>query len=1766
MSFYARLRSIPLRRALVPVALAAILLLAAAFRIHGLAWDHSFGANPHPDERHLAYTMGRISLSWPPDWSALADAATSPLNPRRINPADGSHYDLAYGTLPIYIYRAVAALAPGLGAPGLNTLDGFYLVGRGVTVVFALVSVLLAFAVAAMIYGPPAGLLAAGLLAISVTHIQLSHFMTVDLGLSMFAIGAVYWGLRFARRGGRGNVLLLGISVGAAMACKISGATLLAVIAASYLLWATGPASRLTQRRLLRGAGFALLTLLGILLLFGVFEFYVFLDPSTYIAALANQAEMVTGANDWPFTRQYVNTTPYLYHLEGLVRWGLGWPLGLASLGGLVFGGAWALWRLLPPGKSRRGRGIRAFHDLYYSEKLRGTALLLLWVLPYLAYVGRYEVKFMRYMLPLVPALCIFAAQLLIAVASRARTIGCRLDDSVWVRLHLRADGGPGAAVLARALPVLVFGVVLIPTFIWALAFSSIYARDHTWYDASKWLYANVPSGATISSEAWDDALPIEIPTEGGTRGSYSTSATFSIYHDMSPEDKLDHLISTVRRSDYIVLATARLYGAVRRLPWRYPVEIKYYELLFREQLGFELAYTSMSYPHIWGITFVDDAADESFSVYDHPKVLIYRKVRNLSDAELRALFGDVLRLTPSTTRVGMDPPVVLPVPEYRKPLMLSVPVDALADVGDYGWNRAASRSAVLSTLIWLVVLGLITVAAFPLSNAVFGRFADRGYLLGKALGILVIAYFAWMPSSLGLWNYTFGSVFMALLGLLGLSAGLVRWRGLAPKALWKENARLMIRCEALFFVAFLLGLALRLGNPDTWHYVNGGEKPMEFGFLNAILRSPAMPPLDPFFSGGYINYYYYGLFAVSTLVKLTGLLPGVAFNLIIPTLVALTIGGAYAVVATMAGKRRWGIAAGLLTAIAGPLGGAVAVRGRGGFGEVIAALQQLAESETRGALARLWQGFWRWVGPAKLAIRTDWFWDASRFHGPYENTITEFPFWSFLFADLHPHTINIPFTVLAIALALRIARSDSGGEQSGCRAVPAWVVFLLTAFVLGSLAVTNSWDFPTFLLLSGGALVAAHLLAPRLGDLCPPLRVAATMAIGLVSASILGLLSLGLYFPFFTHFRAFVKGVGRVSYPTEIPYYLGFFGFFVFVIGTLLLWRAFEDRKRRSESREPSPPEAIDLVRGGSARGADAVHGIELEPVPLPENRVAAIVPSEAGGQIARPLGLAAARLAPLLQRLALSLKWTRSWLARNALLAASLVLAFGLAIVAGLIYPSLNWLQWLTLWMLCELIFLACAVAVREQGKDRDKVFGWWMVVVGIVVSLGIEVFYIRDHLGGTWYRMNTIFKFYVHTWVILALASAWAMGELAHAKWKRDTFAGGMWQVVLAGMAVVIFAYPVFATQSRWRDRFPEPPKWGTLDGLAYMKTATYNWDGHQISLESDLDAIRWLTENLSGTPVILQAPYGYYRENGVRIAANTGFPTVLNPLHENEQRYDELIGPRHRDADAIYQTRDIDEAERLLAKYGVGYIYTGGFERAVYPPEGLAKFDEMLSSGALELVYDEGKVRLYRVGDRVRVRFGGRASDAALPVQLPTVEPKPAEDLTDSALKALERAADASKDNPGLQFDLGDRYRRLGRLDDAVRVFERSLTLHPDDVAMYHTLGDTYAQMGEMDRALDQYLAAAQVAATNPAVYNKLGMAYMERERWEEAVQAFRNTVDIDPAFAESYFHMGTSLERIDRRDEAMTAYERARLIGADTDWEARAEERLRVLGQ
>jgi len=241
-----------------------------------------------------------------------------------------------------------------------------------------------------------------------------------------------------------------------------------------------------------------------------------------------------------------------------------------------------------------------------------------------------------------------------------------------------------------------------------------------------------------------------------------------------------------------------------------------------------------------------------------------------------------------------------------------------------------------------------------------------------------------------------------------------------------------------------------------------------------------------------------------------------------------------------------------------------------------------------------------------------------------------------------------------------------------------------------------------------------------------------------------------------------------------------------------------------------------------------------------------------------------------------------------------------------------------------------------------------------------------------------MNTVFKFSFQAWVLLGLAVGAEIPEL----WQRLREARPIWGTVWRVVAVVVMgaaaAYVPLGVHARVSERFPEGPgpRW-TLDGAAFMRTAVYRWPDNDsaISLSYDLDAIRWLWENVSGTPVVVEAPLGYYREGGCRIASFTGLPNLVG-MHQREQRPWDVVAAREHDAAALYTASSDEQALRILEKYDVGFVYVGQLERISYGSEGMLTLARLAERGVLVAAHQNEGGILYRVvPDALKVALAG-----------------------------------------------------------------------------------------------------------------------------------------------------------------------------------------------
>jgi hypothetical protein len=404
----------------------------------------------------------------------------------------------------------------------------------------------------------------------------------------------------------------LGVAFGLALATKISALPLLFVL---FVAFHSRPDSRRPVAALRR----MILPLLLALVTFLAIQPYALIDWRTFVDDTIREAQIARGSLDVPYTIQYAGTLPFLYSMWQTALWGLALPLGLVDWLGI----AATFFRWL-----RRG----PWQD----------ALILAWAGPYLILTGLLYARHLRYMLPLVPLLSIMAAGLLGSLPRGwSRGTSSREKEGGGTSRGARRPriGFPGPVGLAS-------GLLLISSVAYALFFASIYGSPHTWVAASEWIYRNVPAGSTLAVEHWDTPLPLAVAVDGvpASPAEY-TYQTLPIYDEPDDTVKWQALADSLSESDVVIVASRRLYGSIPRLPGRYPLATRYYDLLFGGELGFELAaefsrgpaWLNPRLPPLPGAAPAFLRPDESFVVYDHPRALVFRNVEYLPAGDLLA-------------------------------------------------------------------------------------------------------------------------------------------------------------------------------------------------------------------------------------------------------------------------------------------------------------------------------------------------------------------------------------------------------------------------------------------------------------------------------------------------------------------------------------------------------------------------------------------------------------------------------------------------------------------------------------------------------------------------------------------------------------------------------------------------------------------------------------------------------------------------------------------------------------------------------------------------------------------------------------------------------------------------------------------------------------------------------------------------------------------------------------------------------------------------
>jgi YYY domain-containing protein len=1077
---------------------------------------------------------------------------------------------------------------------------------------------------------------------------------------------------------------------------------------------------------------------------------------------------------------------------------------------------------------------------------------------------------------------------------------------------------------------------------------------------------------APANESSWDDGLPLRIDGFDPYGGIYQSGLNFEMYWDDN-EEKYDRFVTTLDQADYVLISSSRQWGTTTRIPERYPLTTEYYRHLigcpleqtieecytvaeldtYQGDLGFDLVKIFVSNPSVGPFDINDQFAEEAFTVYDHPKVFVFKKGDDYDPERVRKILSavDLSQVIHITPKQADDHPGNLMLPPDR--LVEQRSGGTWSDFFDY--ESFQNKYPLITVVLWYLAVSLLGWLVYPFVRYAMPGLADRGYPLIRIAGMLLLANLTWMAGSLQI-SFSRLTIGFAILLIALLGAVLAYYQRAELRVEWREKRKFFLMVELLTLGFFLFGLLVRFGNPDLWHPWKGGEKPMDFSYFNAVLKSSSFPPYDPWFAGGYINYYYYGFVIVGVLVKFLGIVPSIAYNLILPTLLSVIAMGAFSVAwnlvrsaerakqknkdieSSAEGEMRYddfnaqpansntetsnhqsplpdsgplphrstssvpkgpfltGLFAAFIMAVLGNLGTLRMIID--GFKMIGAPIGNLESAAFFSRVLWTIQGIFKAITGSPLPYRMDeFYWNPSRVIGAeHGGPITEFPYFTFLYGDLHAHLIALPVALLAIAWALSVVLSRAW-RRDGHRS--PWQIgagLFLGGLTIGALYPINLSDIYTYLPLGIAALVYGIWFYSDSAHRKPD--TVRRIVLMIVAVVIFVFLTLFLYQPYAEWYG---QGYSEIKIwsgtRTPVMDYLTHWGAFIFIF---LSWMVYETVDWMASTpvsalRKLVPYRGLILGSLIILLALILVLGINLYPEGLPPD-------------MGLPIGI-------------------------------------GVHVI----------------WFVLPLAVWAGVLMLRPGIPDAKR-FTFFLLGTGLVLTLMVEVIVVSGDIG----RMNTVFKFYLHIWSLFAVCAAavttWMWQSLS--KWNNRWRV--LWQIGLAFFIGSMLLYPLTATLAKIQDRMaPEAPH--TLDGMTYMEYAIHADEGVEMDLSQDYNAIRWMQDNVTGSPVIVEAHLTEYRW-GTRYTIYTGLPGVIGwNWHQRQQRTllpDNWIWDRVNAIAEFYETTDPESAAAFLERYDVSYIVVGQLERAKYSPEGIGKFAEYNGSLWNEVFRDRDTV-IYKV---------------------------------------------------------------------------------------------------------------------------------------------------------------------------------------------------------
>jgi len=761
-----------------------------------------------------------------------------------------------------------------------------------------------------------------------------------------------------------------------------------------------------------------------------------------------------------------------------------------------------------------------------------------------------------------------------------------------------------------------------------------------------------------------------------------------------------------------------------------------------------------------------------------------------------------------------------------------------------------------LYLIIWLITLELIGLLAFLHISKYFPNLQDLGFSICKPLAMVLLGFISWLLCISGIVTtneLTLYIILVIFLATLFFNRTYILNLRNIDRDIWGK----ILTSQIVFLITFCVFSMIKYVDPS----INHTEQPMDFAFLNASINAPVGGPLDPWMSGNGISYYYFGYWIFATVANLSMVPASYAYNFALITIPALSASAIYGLFININEVKR---TKELKSFFIGLAGATIALNFLGNLYGIIAFIKENSIgndsfwkficldglSHVENSLTSSWypESFWWWFKGTRII---NYFGENCDGVGS-DYTISEFPFFSYVLGDLHPHVIVIPFFITAILLMLSSITTIRDGYSSTKLKVSSFGIGLLIA----ACAFINLWSLPICLTVYIGFMGLAALSNPKSNQW-------KRYTIHILSTFII---AAAFLLPYFVTFQSSITGFYEPYIQTQLQH-------------GLIIW---------------APLFIINIPF--------VIQNFVKSPVTNHWKKT-------------------------LLTSVVLcSIPWCMR------------LFTSGSSIVEG---PSM--LQWACPLSVLIFITLIPAITMCRINGITGEVLSLMCIALSLTLILIPELFFVGDLYHN---RMNTVFKFYNHAWILLSLSSGfilfrWCKQGLPQLTKKKYV----NWPIYIFGTLIILSG--IYYSAAMFTTRYADSEERG-FDGLGYLSTEVTS-------------VIKFAQDNISVKDVLLES-VGEWDDSGL-ISRSTGIPNIINwPGHQKQWRGNiSLIDERVQDVNTMYSNPDVNIRTQLLQKYGVSYVYIGTNERNEYTTEQLLMFDILG-----EIIYQDSiGTKIYRI---------------------------------------------------------------------------------------------------------------------------------------------------------------------------------------------------------